>query len=238
MAKRLFDLIFAILATMLTLPVMIVAGLLVWAQDGRQPLFIAPRVGRGGRDFRLFKQRTMIAGIEVLGGSSTAVSDPRLTRLGLFLRRFKIDELPQFFNVLAGQMSVVGPRPNVRQGGVDRYTGQERMLLTVRPGITDLASIVFADEGEILKGSSDPDTLYDSVIRPWKNRLALTYLEHQSLALDLRLIGLTIIALLSRPAALRGIDLLLERWEVSDVLRRVCTRASPLVAAAPPGQTA
>jgi len=238
MTKRLFDLTFAIAAIILTLPIMIVAGLLVWAEDGQQPLFVAGRVGRGGRDFRMIKLRTMIAGSEVLGGSSTAASDPRLTRLGLVLRRFKIDELPQFFNVLAGQMSVVGPRPNVRRGGVDLYTSQERMLLTVRPGITDLASIVFADEGEILKGSPDPDALYDSVIRPWKNRLALIYLEHQSLALDLRLIGLTMVALMSRPAALRGIDRLLERWEVSDVLRRVCTRVDPPAAAAPPGQTA
>jgi len=238
MTKRLFDLTFALAAIILTLPIMIVAGLLVWAGDGQQPLFVADRVGRGGCDFRMIKLRTMIAGGEDLGGSSTAATDPRLTRFGIFLRRFKIDELPQFFNVLAGQMSVVGPRPNVRRGGVDRYTSQERLLLTVRPGITDLASIVFADEGEILKDSPDPDALYDRLIRPWKNRLALTYLEHQNLALDLRLVGLTIVALLSRPAALRRIDVLLERWEVSDVLRRVCTRSSPLVAVPPPGQTA
>ena len=238
MTKRLFDLVFALVAIAVTLPVMIVAALLIWAQDGRQPLFVAPRVGRGGRDFPMIKLRTMIAGGERLGGSSTAVSDPRLTPLGVLLRRFKVDELPQFFNVLAGQMSVVGPRPNVRHGGVDLYTGQEQMLLTVRPGITDLASIVFADEGEILKGSANPDALYDSIIRPWKNRLALIYLERQSLLLDLRLIGLTIVALISRPAALRGVSMLLERWEVSDVLRRVCSRAGPLVAAAPPGQAA
>jgi lipopolysaccharide/colanic/teichoic acid biosynthesis glycosyltransferase len=238
MAKRLFDLLFALAAIAATLPIVILACLLVWAQDGRQPLFVARRVGRGGRDFRMIKLRTMIAGGERLGGSSTAVSDPRLTQLGRLLRRFKVDELPQLFNVLAGQMSVVGPRPNVREGGVDRYTSQERVLLTVRPGITDLASIVFSDEGEILKDSRDPDALYDSVIRPWKSRLALLYLQHSSLLLDVRLIGLTIVGLVSRPAALRGIDMLLERWEASDALRRVCARSGPLVAAEPPGQTA
>jgi lipopolysaccharide/colanic/teichoic acid biosynthesis glycosyltransferase len=186
----------------------------------------------------MIKLRTMIVGAEELGGSSTAASDSRLIPLGNFFRRFKIDELTQFLNVLAGDMSVVGPRPNVLKGGVDRYTGEERRLLSVRPGITDLASIVFADEGEILKDSPDADALYDSVIRPWKNRLALKYVDRRSFALDLRLIALTIVGLVSREAALRGADRILASWRVEPVLRRICRRTEPLPPGAPPGMVA
>jgi lipopolysaccharide/colanic/teichoic acid biosynthesis glycosyltransferase len=237
MAKRLFDLPVALAAGILTLPVVALAALLIWGQDAHSPFYRGLRVGRGGRDFRMIKLRTMIAGGESFGGSSTPASDARLIPLGTALRRFKIDELPQFWNVLMGDMGIVGPRPNVRRD-VDRYTLQERELLSVRPGITDLASIVFSDEGAILDGAADPDALYDAVIRPWKNRLALLYIEKQSLAADLQLIALTIVAFVSKRIALRGVDRILSRWKADAALRRICARAEPLPTGEPPGELA
>jgi lipopolysaccharide/colanic/teichoic acid biosynthesis glycosyltransferase len=238
MAKRAFDILFALSALLLVSPILAVACLLIWAQDGHFPLYGGLRVGRGGRDFRMIKLRTMVANGESLGGTSTALSDRRLTPLGLALRRFKLDELPQFWNVLVGDMSVVGPRPNMRAGGVDQYTAEEQRLITVRPGITDLASIVFADEGDILSGSEDPDALYDAVIRPWKNRLGLLYVDRQNMALDLRLIGLTALALISRRSALERVSAILAGWNADVDLQRICARRGPLPAGAPPGQAA
>jgi lipopolysaccharide/colanic/teichoic acid biosynthesis glycosyltransferase len=238
MAKRLFDIAFALVATIVTFPIILVACILIWAQDGRPPVYAGVRVGRANRDFRMFKLRTMIPDAHHVGGPSTAGSDARLTPLGSTLRRFKLDELPQFWNVLKGDMSVVGPRPNVREGGVDRYTAEERTLLSVRPGITDLASIVFADEGEILRGSTDPHALYDAIIRPWKSRLALLYIHQHSVDLDLAIIILTAVGLVSRRAALRGIDMILERCDASPELRQTCARCEPLVGGEAPGQPA
>lgn len=238
MAKRLFDLLFAAVAFIITLPILIPACFLIWLQDGHRPLYFGPRVGRRGRDFSMIKLRTMVVDGERLGGSSTAISDSRLTPLGTILRRYKIDELPQFWNVLIGDMSIVGPRPNVRHGGVDRYTPEELRLLSLRPGITDPASIVFADEGEILKGSRDPDALYDAVIRPWKNRLALLYVERRTMRADFQLVALTLLALFSRRAALRGISAMLRRWNAPAELRHICARSDPLPTGEPPGQLA
>jgi lipopolysaccharide/colanic/teichoic acid biosynthesis glycosyltransferase len=238
MAKRLFDIVFALLAIVATLPLIAVASFLIWAEDGQPPLYRGVRAGRNGRDFRMIKLRTMIADGERLGGSSTSASDWRLTAVGAALRRLKVDELPQFWNVLLGDMSVVGPRPNVRTGGVDRYTSEEQRLLSLRPGITDLASIVFADEGEILKNSADADALYNAVIRPWKNRLGLLYVERRSLAADLCIVALTGAALMSRRFALRGVDAILVRWNADPTLRRICSRQEQLPPGDPPGQLA
>ena len=238
MTKRLSDLIFSLAALIVALPIIAIACLLIWCEDGHAPLYLGLRVGRFGRDFRMIKLRTMIPNGERLGGSSTASSDARLTRLGGAIRRYKLDELPQFMNVLLGEMSMVGPRPNLRRGGVHRYTVLERNLLHVRPGITDLASIVFSDEGEILKDAPDPDALYETIIRPWKNRLALLYVENRSFMLDLRLIALTLLALVSKRTALRGVDAILCEWKAAPELRHVCTRSGPLPIGLPPGQIA
>lgn len=234
MAKRAFDIVFSVAALVLASPLLALAALLIWARDGHSPFYRGTRVGRGGRDFLMVKLRTMVAGGDRLGGTSTAASDWRLTPLGAVLRRWKLDELPQFWNVLKGDMSLVGPRPNTRAGGVDLYTAEERRLLRVRPGITDLASIVFADEGDILGGSADPDALYNAVIRPWKNRLGLLYVDRSAMALDLRLIGLTALALISRRAALHQVSEILAAWNAESQLRIICARRGPLPAGAPP----
>src|SRR5690348_3236398 len=141
--------------------------------DSRGPVFYrGVRVGKNGKLFRMYKLRTMVVNAERLGASSSADDDPRLTRAGRLLRRYKLDELPQLLDGLVGGMSVVGPRPQV-QWAVDLHDERERQLLAVGPGITDYASIRFRNEGEILRGSADPDKDYLAKIAPEKTRLAL-----------------------------------------------------------------
>jgi lipopolysaccharide/colanic/teichoic acid biosynthesis glycosyltransferase len=234
-AKRLLDIALSLVALVIASPLIGAAMLAIWAQDGKSPLYRGIRVGRGNRDFRMIKLRSMRVDALQRGGTSTAKSDGRVTAIGHFVRRWKLDELPQFWNVLAGDMSVVGPRPNTRGGGVDRYTAAELHLLDVRPGITDLSSIVFSDEGDILDAAADPDALYDSVIRPWKSRLGLLYVERRDFKTDLRLIWLTALSIVAKPAALRGIDAILARWGAERALRQVCARNAPLLDAKPPG---
>ena len=235
MTKRLIDISVAALGLAVASPVVLAAMLLIWSHDGHSPVYWAPRVGRGGRDFRMAKLRTMTVGADRKGGSSTSRSDVRITAPGRILRRWKIDELPQLWNVLWGEMSLVGPRPNVRLGGVELYTAQELRLLDARPGVTDLASIVFSDEADILDGAADPDALYDRIIRPWKSRLGLLYLEHRSSWADLRILALTAVAIVARPAAERGVDRILAGWGAGPDLRGVCRRQGPPPLAAPPG---
>ena len=225
--KRLLDIALASAALIILSPVIALLMLAV-SSDGGPPIYGGIRAGRGNRDFTMFKLRTMSIGSERAGGTSTARSDPRVTVVGRYLRRWKLDELPQFWNVLTGDMSLVGPRPNTRRGGVDRYTADEMRLLTVRPGITDLSSIVFSDEGDILDGAADPDAAYDRLIRPWKSELGLLYIDRRSFAVDLRIIALTALAVVSRPAALRGVGRLLRRLDASPALIAVCRRAAPL----------
>lgn len=231
--KRLLDFALAslglVLLSWLLLPVIV----LVWWQDRYSPFYIAPRVGKGGRDFRMVKLRSMIADADRHGASSTSDTDRRITRSGQFIRRYKLDELMQLWNVLRGEMSLVGPRPQVRSG-VDLYTVRERDLLTVEPGVTDFASIVFSDEGTILKDSSDPDGDYDRLIRPWKSRLGLVYIANTSLSLDLRLIVLTGVAIVSRRRALTGVGKLLVRCRAPADVVAVARRDRPLVPSLPP----
>ena len=131
-------------------------------------------------------------------------------------------------------MSLVGPRPQVK-ADADLYTGEERKMLTVRPGITDPASIVFSDEGDILKDSPDPDLLYNQIIRPWKSRLALLYIENRGIWADFKLIFLTVVAIVSRPAALRAVQGLLKEWGAGETLCLAASRVKPLVPYPPPG---
>ena len=154
-------------------------------------------MGRYGRPFRILKFRTMRPDAEQAGVSSTANDDPRLTGIGALLRRYKLDELPQLWNVLCGEMSLVGPRPEV-QRFVDLYTEEERAILTVRPGLTDWASLWNIDEGAILQGSGDPDRAYCELIRPKKLQLQLAYVQRANLWTDLTILLQTIAAVLFR----------------------------------------
>lgn len=232
--KRLLDIFLALAGLLALAPLLLPLMLLVWMQDGHSPFYIARRVGLGRRPFRMVKLRSMVAHADRSGVDSTAGNDVRITRLGHFIRRYKFDELTQLWNVCVGDMSLVGPRPNV-QREVDLYTEMECRLLDVRPGITDFASIVFADEGEILRDQEDPDLVYNQLIRPWKSRLGLFYVEQRDLGLDLRLIGLTVLALFSRRQALDRVEALLIALGADADLCRAAARREPLRACPPPG---
>lgn len=187
MIKRLCDLACSTFGLLVVSPVLVVLSVLIKLEDGGLVFYRGVRVGRYGKQFRVFKLRTMAVNAEQIGGPSTADDDPRITRVGKFIREFKLDELPQLINVLTGDMSLVGPRPEVPLE-VDLYTEEERALLDVRPGITDYASIAFHNEGEILRGSPDPHQAYREKIRPQKIRLGLDYVKHHSLWVDVKII--------------------------------------------------
>jgi len=232
--KRAFDFLCALGGLVLLLPFLCVIALLIWLADRGPVFFRGTRVGRHGREFRMVKFRSMTPDAWKSGVSSTAAEDRRITPVGRWLRRAKLDELPQLWNVLSGEMSLVGPRPQV-SSEVSLYTTEERRMLAARPGVTDLASIVFADEGDILSGASDPDLLYNQIIRPWKSRLALLYVERQSFPADLRILTLTLVAGFSRESALVGVARMLISWGGDEMLLRMAARHEPLQAAAPPG---
>ncbi len=233
--KRTIDIVVSLCALLLLAAPLALIALAIWLEDRRSPLFLGQRVGPQG-EFRMVKFRTMRPDAWKSGVNSTASSDPRITRPGRVLRRLKLDEIPQLWNVLIGQMSLVGPRPQVPAETL-LYTAEERETLQVRPGITDLASIVFADEGEILAGSTDPDLLYNQIIRPWKSRLALAYIEHASVVRDFEIMALTVVGLVSRRRALRGVAKVLEGWDSDPLLARVALREEALVKWPPPGAT-
>lgn len=232
--KRAFDILASSLGLLVFSPLLVTVMLAIWLQDRKSPFYVALRAARGGGAFRMVKFRSMVVNADKLGGSSTAVSDRRITPVGQFVRAYKLDELIQLWNVLKGDMSFVGPRPQV-VGEAALYTDAERRMLTVRPGITDPASIVFSDEGDILKDSADPDLLYDQIIRPWKSRLALAYIDHGSFWGDLWLIVLTVIAIISKPTALRRLGSLLVEWRLDPLVIRMAARQEPLLAYPPPG---
>ena len=234
MLKRAFDFTAALFGLILTSPILLPVIVAIWLQDFHSPFYVAPRVGKGGKLFKMVKLRSMVVNADKVGVDSTSARDPRITRAGNLVRKYKLDELSQLWNVLIGDMSLVGPRPQV-QRDVAIYTEEERRLLSVKPGITDMSSIVFADEGEILKDSQDPDLEYNQLIRPWKSRLGLFYINHQSFFLDIRLIFLTAVAILSRERALTGIQKILDRLGAEEMVKRVAMRQEPLKPFPPPG---
>lgn len=234
MSKRLFDIICSFIILLSVSPILGLAILAVWLQDLHSPFYIAPRVGENMKIFHMIKLRSMVLGADRTGVDSTAGDDCRVTSIGKIIRKFKMDELTQLWNVLMGNMSLVGPRPNVERE-VRLYTEEEKHLLDVRPGITDLASIVFSDEGDILEGSDNPDLKYNQVIRPWKSRLGLLYVKKRTFLLDLQIIALTALAILSRPLALRGVQRILKRLSTDAQLLSMAGRQEPLQPYPPPG---
>jgi lipopolysaccharide/colanic/teichoic acid biosynthesis glycosyltransferase len=194
MAKRAFDVGCCFVLLPLLSPVLLASAIAVAAGSRGPVLYRGVRVGRYGRQFRILKFRSMVVNAEKLGGSATANDDARLTRAGRLLRKYKLDELPQLINVLVGDMSLVGPRPEVPKY-VAMYSEQEQAILSVRPGITDWASIWNADEGSVLAGSPDPERTYEQVIRPTKLQLQLFYVRNRSLTVDLRILTFTVLRL-------------------------------------------
>lgn len=196
MLKRSFDLFFSTIGLVLLSPVLLIISFLVYREDRGPIFFRQERVGKDEITFRIFKFRTMFIDAEKRGTQITiGHKDPRVTSTGYFLRRYKIDELPQLINVLKGEMSFVGPRPEVPRY-VRHYNESQKKVLSVRPGITDFASIYFKDESELLAKASDPESFYISDILPKKLELSLKYVERQSLYLDVMLVLKTIFSIL------------------------------------------
>lgn len=191
MLKRSFDLVVALLGLTLLLPVLVVLCVLIRLGSPGPIFYRGIRTGLGGARFRIFKFRTMVVNAEQIGGCSTADGDPRVTKVGRWLRKYKFDELPQLLNVVAGDMSFVGPRPEVPLY-TDMYTPAERKILTVRPGITDFATLWNPDEGAQLASEPDPDKAYLEKIRPTKIKLQLEYVARCSMATDLKIIFATL----------------------------------------------
>jgi lipopolysaccharide/colanic/teichoic acid biosynthesis glycosyltransferase len=196
--KRMFDFTVAFLALVLLSPLLLIIALFVKATSPGPALYRGKRAGLQGRIFKMYKFRTMVVDAERLGGSCTSEGDPRVTRSGYWLRKFKLDELPQLLNVLVGDMSLVGPRPEVQEY-VQLFTPEERAILSVRPGITDWASLWDRDEAQALAGHPDPERAYLELIRPEKIRLQLEYVRRRSFATDLAILFATL-----RILALRG----------------------------------
>jgi lipopolysaccharide/colanic/teichoic acid biosynthesis glycosyltransferase len=225
--KRLLDIFVSFTGLTIFSPILLVVCLLVWKQDFQSPFYIAPRVGKDGQIFKMVKLRSMVVNADKSGVESTSSSDTRITPIGKFIRSYKLDELTQLWNVLKGDMSLVGPRPQT-QAGVDVYTEMERHLLDIRPGITDISSIVFADEGEILKNSSNPDLDYDILIRPWKSRLGLLYVNKHSLILDLQLVLITVATILNRESALNNLSKVVKNITTDEDLQQIVRRNQEL----------
>lgn len=190
--KRIFDFLLSLIGVIILSPIFIIVSISIKIDSEGSVLFLQKRVGRYGKEFNIYKFRTMVTDAERLGKQITVGKDNRITRVGAFLRKFKIDELPQLFNVLKGDMSLVGPRPEVPKY-VDLYTDEQRKVLDVRPGITDMASLRYKDENDILGKVENPEEYYINVIMKDKLRLNLEYIEKSNVFFDIYLIVKTVI---------------------------------------------
>ena len=232
--KRFFDIFFSILGLLLILPVLLIFMLLIYLQDKGSPIYIAERVGKNKKIFSMIKLRSMYINSDKNGVSSTSNNDSRITKVGHIIRKYKLDEFTQLWNVLIGDMSLVGPRPIVL-ADANLYTDVERKLFSVKPGITDFSSIVFSDEGKILENKKDPNLAYNQLIRPWKSRMGLIYIEKRTLVLDLQIILYTVIALFSKQRACNWVSEKLNKFNVEANIVKVAKRKDDLFPFFPPG---
>lgn len=195
MPKRLFDLLTSLLGLLLLFPFFFLIGLII-KLDSHGPIFyLQERVGQGGKLFKLFKFRTMRIGADKSTAITVGRRDPRITKIGYYLRKYKLDELPQLINVLIGEMSLVGPRPELKKF-VDLYSSEQQRVIEIKPGITDYASIEFRNENQLLEGKADPIAFYIKEVMPQKLMLNLKYLKNQSLWTDCKIIMRTILLVL------------------------------------------
>lgn len=193
MLKRIFDIFFAAAGLIILSPVFIITAVIIKLDSKGPVIYKQSRVGKGNRDFQLYKFRSMKPDSDVSGLLTVGGRDPRITTSGYYLRKFKLDELPQLINVLKGEMSFVGPRPEVRKY-VDIYTEDQKKVLSVSPGITDVASIKYRNENELLEKADDPERFYVENIMPDKISLNLEYIDQRSLFKDLKVILKTLSA--------------------------------------------
>lgn len=201
-SKRLFDAVGASVGLVLLCPLLIAISALVKLSSPGPVFYRGQRTGKDGKPFRLLKFRTMIVNAEQLGGTTTGKNDPRVTPIGAALRKYKLDELPQLLNVLRGEMSFVGPRPEVAEY-TDQYSPEERLILTVPPGITDLSSLEFRDLQEVV-GENDPDDVFRRKVLPRKNAMRLRYVRQRSFVLDMSILFRTVWAVSMKPVFRRS----------------------------------
>ncbi len=185
--KRIFDLFFSFIGLIILLPFLLIISFLIFVTDGLPVFYIQKRVGRDAEDFGLFKFRTMKKNSDKMGLLTVGGRDPRITGIGYYLRKYKLDELPQLLNVFIGDMSLVGPRPEVRKY-VDMYDEEQKKVLLVKPGITDYASLEYFSENELLARSTDPENTYIKEIMPAKLALNKKYISQMGVATDIRII--------------------------------------------------
>ena len=234
MIKRSFDILTSFFGLLFLSPILLLATFLVWKEDKRSPFYVTKRLGKNNKLFKMIKLRSMSVDADKSGVVSSSDNDIRITPIGKKIRRYKLDEFIQLWNVLIGDMSLVGPRPNVKDE-TDLYTDIEKELLSIRPGITDFSSIIFSDEGDILKGKDNPDLIYNRLIRPWKSRLGLIYIKNQSFLLDIKIIIYTMVAFTSKQRALNWITKQLKIMNVDSDVVNISKREVELYPFPPPG---
>lgn len=194
--KRIFDLLFSFLGLVILSPFLLVIAILIVIDSKGDIFYLQQRVGKDNKDFNIFKFRTMRPNSDKQGLLTVGAKDSRITKIGVFLRKYKIDELPQLISVLIGNMSFVGPRPEVRKY-VDLYNSEQKKVLTVKPGITDYASIEYSNENELLARSENPEKTYIEEIMPAKLELNLKYIKEASLLTDIKIIFKTFAKIVS-----------------------------------------
>ena len=234
MIKRIVDIILSFTLLLMFLPFIFFLSVLIFLQDFHSPFYISYRIGRNKKKFKFYKFRSMVNNADKSGVNSTSDNDKRITKLGIFLRKYKIDEIMQIINVIKNDMSFVGPRPNV-ESDVNLYSEEEEKLLAVKPGITDFSSIVFSDEGEILSRSINPDYDYNRLIRPWKSKLGLLYIKKNNFFLDIILLFLTFFNLINRNKTLKIISLILKKLNADKELFEIVLRKDTLKPSNAPG---
>ncbi|TYA58935.1 sugar transferase [Formosa maritima] len=195
MIKRLFDIIFSFFGIILLLPVLIIIAILIKIESKGSVFYIQKRVGRHNKDFNIYKYRTMFVDSEKKGLLTIGDRDPRVTSIGYVLRKFKLDEIPQLINVFIGNMSFVGPRPEVRKY-LNHYSKDDLLILSVKPGITDYASIYFRNEAELLKATNNPEKLYVETILPKKIALNKIYINKNNVVIDFKIIVKTLLTII------------------------------------------
>jgi lipopolysaccharide/colanic/teichoic acid biosynthesis glycosyltransferase len=195
MIIRLFDILFSLIALIVLSPILLIIAVIIMIESRGGAFFMQERVGKNYVMFRLIKFRTMALDSQKTGFLTVGMRDPRITKAGYYLRKFKLDELPQLINVLSGDMSIVGPRPEIRKY-VDEYTEEQKVVLSIRPGITDYASIEFSNENEILARSDNPEKTYIKDILPAKIHLNMRYINNRNLITYFKVIFLTVQAVM------------------------------------------
>jgi lipopolysaccharide/colanic/teichoic acid biosynthesis glycosyltransferase len=192
--KSIFNIFIAILALIILLPIFVLISLAIKMTSSGEIFYMGIRAGKNNIYFKIYKFRTMIGDAENIGGPSTALNDFRLTKIGRFLRKYKLDELPQLINIIKGEMSLVGPRPQVIYY-TNQYKGELKLILSVKPGLTDLSTLYFLDMDKVL-GSKNVDEKYASEIEPIKNSLRLRYVKEKNFLLDIRILIETVFSLI------------------------------------------